>query len=311
MFKKFKKFMAVVCASLVVTTTVPVLSPATNAAVSPDYERTLTKGYPTAKQVRSGNIIFSSAPVCTMYTTMECSVWSIPDSNNSANRVKKVTVDYPVNVYNQVIESPIDGKLYYQTIKGKYIMAKCLTPVMQVPLRQVGTEKMYPWGRTANGATIYENVAMRGATGEGWPQYMVDVIQNSGVTDSMTDYEKAVQLARYLSYLISYDYSHVNGSADYTTKGALTTHLVVCQGYANAYSNLLYMLGIESYYVRGQANGGNHGWNKLVIDGVEYYTDVTWNSCLRSDQYLMITFEQMSWDHYYKENRGRNFGDTW
>lgn len=265
----------------------------------------------TKKQAASGKILFSNAEAVKMYTLQECSIWSSPNSNDPACRVKKVPAAYEVTVYAQKFTSPLDNKVYYQTIKGKFVLAKCLMPMVSEGIKLCGSDLMYAWGKTPSGATIYESVEMYGKQGAGWPQYMIDELSKSGINDSMSDYEKAVTVAKYLQKLISYDYSPQEGSAVHTTKTALTQRKAVCQGYANAYSNLMRMCGIECNYVRGTANGGNHGWNKLVIDGVEYYTDVTWNSCLNNTRYLMISFEAMSSDHLYKENRGRNMGDTW
>lgn len=60
-------------------------------------------------------------------TLMECSVWSAP-ATVGANRVKKIPAGYPVTVYtNKVYYSTTgDGKTFYKTVKGSYILCKCL-----------------------------------------------------------------------------------------------------------------------------------------------------------------------------------------
>lgn len=313
MLNKMKRMIAVLCATFVVSIGVSVTTQSASASMGLEYEVNSSQTVPTItqKQADSGAIIYPNEPTVTMITNMECSVWYKPNTNIQENRVKKVPQDYQVTVYAKRFISPYDGKTYYQTIKGKFILAKCLSATQGSAVKTVGGKQMYVWGYSSNGTEIYEDVNLMGKAGCGWPDYMVAVINNCGVTPQMSDYDKAVTLARYLAGYISYDYYSQFGWSDYTTEGALKNRSVVCSGYANAYSNLLYMLGIESYYVRGTANGGSHGWNKVVINGVEYYTDVTWNSCLRSDRYMMITFEQMSADHYYKENCGRTYADEW
>lgn len=298
----------VVFISAMMFTCMPLMA---NAEISSAYVPSEYVPSCSTRQATSGKIIFSNAATQRMYTVQECSVWSAPNSADSKCRVKKVPAAYEVTVYGQKFISPFDNKEYYQTVKGKFILAKCLTPILGDGFRMCGTDKMYAWGRTASGATIYENVALYGTAGAGWPQYLIDELSKSGINDNMSDYEKAVTVAKYLQHLVSYDYTDQTGFAAHTTMGALQNRLAVCQGYANAYSNMMRMCGIECNYVRGTANGGNHGWNKLIIGGVEYYTDVTWNSCLNNQRYLMISFDQMSQDHLYKENRGRTMGDNW
>ncbi|MBQ0043233.1 MAG: hypothetical protein KBS85_07980, partial [Lachnospiraceae bacterium] len=58
-------------------------------------------------------------------TTMECSVWSKP-STEEKYRVKKIPAGYQVTVYTTPVDSiKGDGKKYYQTVKGSYILCKC------------------------------------------------------------------------------------------------------------------------------------------------------------------------------------------
>lgn len=221
-------------------------------------------------------------------TTMACSVWSAP-ATLEENRVKSVSAGYSVTVYPDVIQSTAgDGKTFYRTVKGNYILCKCFdAPAVQT--KQVGDFTMYVWGYTTNGTPLYDVV---GSTG--WPQYMVDALNDSGVTSDMGDYDKAVTVARYLAKRISYDYENCDGI---TTYRALHRNKAVCQGYANTYSELMYILGVECYYINGCVSKGFHGWNAVIIDGVEYYSDITWNSCLGTDQYLMISAETMAYDH--------------
>lgn len=173
------------------------------------------------------------------------------------------------------------------------------TPFPAVTTRQVGKYEMYVWGYTANGTPIYDVVTST----SGWPQYMVDALSDSGVTPEMSDYDKAVTLAKYLARRISYDYNTYDYSIleskqlPYTTYFALHNNRAICQGYANTYSQLMYMLGIECYYVDGAVPQGMHGWNRVVINNISYYNDITWNSCLGSDAYLMLDYNTMSIDH--------------
>lgn len=71
-----------------------------------------------------------AAEVLTKTTTMECSVWSAPNTAEQY-RVKKIPAGYNVTVYPEVVESTAgDGKTFYQTSKGCYILCKCFEGVV-------------------------------------------------------------------------------------------------------------------------------------------------------------------------------------
>ena len=68
-------------------------------------------------------------------TTMECTIWAAP-ATIEENRVKKIPVGWNVTIIPVVVDSTIgDGKTFYQTAKGSYILCKCcdgneITPVV-------------------------------------------------------------------------------------------------------------------------------------------------------------------------------------
>ncbi|MBQ8164498.1 MAG: hypothetical protein IJZ94_01595 [Clostridia bacterium] len=62
----------------------------------------------------------------------------------------------------------------------------------------------------------------------------------------------------------------------HTIYGCLVNKVCVCDGYAKTFQLIMIMLGIECEYVEGDAGGG-HAWNYVVIEGEEYWMDVTWD----------------------------------
>lgn len=61
----------------------------------------------------------------TFITTQECSIWSRPNTSEEY-RVKKIPAGHSVTVYMDVIPSERgDGKTFYKTAKGCYILCKC------------------------------------------------------------------------------------------------------------------------------------------------------------------------------------------
>lgn len=127
----------------------------------------------------------------------------------------------------------------------------------------------------------------------------------AGISLNDDDYEKAKYVFETLIDRVDYR----QGSRD--NQNILSVFLygeTVCQGYADAAQYLLQNLGISSTVVIGNADGGNHAWNMVRLDGNYYYMDVTWgNSKYHSAEeeekkhvnyaYLNTTLEDISKSH--------------
>lgn len=134
-------------------------------------------------------------------------------------------------------------------------------------------------------------------------QEYINYIISTVVTPELSDIEVAIKMNDFLCAYAEYD----NSYSIYTTLGLLENQRGVCQAYANAYWRLMNAAGIPCDYVSGYALGGSHAWNRVLIDGVYYYVDVTWNdSCY--NQYLLLSYEEMSWTHVETQiNRYREY----
>lgn len=51
----------------------------------------------------------------------------------------------------------------------------------------------------------------------------------------------------------------------------------VCAGYSRAFQYIMQKLDIPCYFCSGYANGGNHAWNIVKIDGEYYNVDISWD----------------------------------
>lgn len=105
------------------------------------------------------------------------------------------------------------------------------------------------------------------------------------ITPDMDDFAKVRAVNQYLCDHMTYDINY------YTTRDALILGRGRCQGYANAFKNLMNTLGIPTDYVRGYVAGeGNstHAWNRVLIGGTYYYVDVTWNDSTGANSYLLL-----------------------
>lgn len=114
--------------------------------------------------------------------------------------------------------------------------------------------------------------------------------------------EKALVLHDRLAVYNEYDLS-LNAPYTHEMVGAFVYRTSVCEGYAQAYSYLLDHVGIPNYYCRSALL--NHGWNIVLIDGVEYHVDVTWDDPVKDrfgrvkhDNFLRSSAGMLETDHH-------------
>lgn len=107
-----------------------------------------------------------------------------------------------------------------------------------------------------------------------------------------SELERAAAAYNYL-YHASYDPTYHDNSV-YTM---VTQQSSACQGYAATYYALCHALGLECDMI----TGGGHAWNRVLIDGVWQYVDVTWDSMNQSSRYFMISENAMNADHTPEE----------
>lgn len=107
-----------------------------------------------------------------------------------------------------------------------------------------------------------------------------------------SDEYKLWQIANCISDMMTYDLNGIN-----------VLHGINGYGKCTVYTMLFYKmaarLGYEVYYCTGYASGGNHAWNMVVLDGVEYYYDITWY-----DDDIMYNYKYLhnkdAWGREYK-----------
>ncbi len=122
------------------------------------------------------------------------------------------------------------------------------------------------------------------------------VAENEGKTDR----EKLEAYRETICGLVTYNYAAANGIADgsvsygdpwqmiYVFDGDEETN-VVCEGYSKAFQYLCDMSDFDSvvcYAVTGRLDGGDHMWNIVTLDGVNYFCDVTNSDVLKTDLFF-------------------------
>ena len=140
---------------------------------------------------------------------------------------------------------------------------------------------------------------------------VLDEILRTQITDGMTDYEKELALHDYLVTHCIYSEDVVQQTENdiYRAYGALVNQDAVCNGYAEAMQLLLLCAGINTRFVIGTADGVDHAWNLVELDGKWYHLDTTWDDP-KPDQgentvhpYFNVTDAVMEQNHTWdKEN---------
>lgn len=161
-------------------------------------------------------------------------------------------------------------------------------------------------------------VPVAGSVAERLYELAKDVCRNY-IDDDMTDYEKVHTIYDWLGKNVVYDYNIVQemagispGSSRYDKfysydsfylEGVLENGVAVCNGIAKTFVLLCGIEGITAVKVNGQANGGAHAWNKVLINEKWYIVDSTWsnqkstgNKEAFTHDYLFITTSESASD---------------
>jgi hypothetical protein len=133
-------------------------------------------------------------------------------------------------------------------------------------------------------------------------------VMTACVQDGMSDFDKEVAIHDYLiiNGAFAQDYKETSQHGDesvYKAYGALVDKIAVCNGYAEAMYLLLNACDIECQMVVGKADGSDHAWNIVRLDGDWYQVDATWDDPtpdregVAQRDYLNLTDAQMSDSH--------------
>ena len=122
----------------------------------------------------------------------------------------------------------------------------------------------------------------------------------SQIPAAATAYEKEVFLHDRLIDICDYDDNALRKTGDslkysdsYNAYGAIVNGAAVCQGYAEAYSCLLALAGVNNTVITGE----DHVWNAVQLDSEWYNADVTWDDTTGSSRYLNMPDAKFSAEH--------------
>ena len=119
--------------------------------------------------------------------------------------------------------------------------------------------------------------------------------------DEMSDYEKVLGILSFMSY-INYDYDSLNaGKTVDDAYTALVEGRATCVGFANAFSFLATIAGVENKIAWGEYRNDNHGtWSRYVESGMKQ-SRRTWSLILRMMQSKTLILQTE--DHFFQEQQ--------
>ncbi len=145
-----------------------------------------------------------------------------------------------------------------------------------------------------------------------------------GVTQSSSDYEKALAIYRYITANFTYDYDYydiIEGNNtdstvydyryDYPEPKNVNLLLMsgkgVCHNVAETYQALCILFGLRCYYIDGVSGRGvGHAWNMVELDGQWYLCDATWDLQRTPDTYIYFLLSDAEMNLNHTPNSGRN-----
>lgn len=123
---------------------------------------------------------------------------------------------------------------------------------------------------------------------------------------NMSEFERELYIHDYLVKNCVYKEKADDNDNRYTIYGCLVEQSAVCEGYKNAFQQLLAYCGIKSYGVSGSLDDSDnvdHVWNAVRINGKYYHTDVTWDDAedIVMYDYFNLTTKEIKHTHSIAE----------
>lgn len=112
------------------------------------------------------------------------------------------------------------------------------------------------------------------------------LVEQLGLKNDMSDYEKITTIYDYICSNITYDYDHRDDLAyglQWTAYAAVVNKTAVCQGYATLLYRLALEAGMDCRIITGmsinpEGQPERHAWNMVKVDNLYYYLDSTWDA---------------------------------
>ena len=171
-----------------------------------------------------------------------------------------------------------------------------------------GTDKAALWNQYKTQG-VYQGRQAAGTTLNANAKLLIIQVAQAITTPNMTAEQKIRAVHDWMINYANYDTTYAEVSQ--TVEGFMYNRTAVCAGYAKTFEYFMTVLGIPCETITGYANGGDHAWNRVAVNGVWLYIDVTWDDPIYtvngvrrdklSHEYYLIPEARMNSDHYPQE----------
>ena len=99
-----------------------------------------------------------------------------------------------------------------------------------------------------------------------------------GILEEARKQGSKLAMEKYIHDYLVQNVQYQRNGVDQSAYSAIVSRQTVCAGFARAFKYFMDQLGIPTYVVSGQLEGGEHSWNLVNLDGRWYNVDVTSDS---------------------------------
>lgn len=121
-----------------------------------------------------------------------------------------------------------------------------------------------------------------------------EILDSFHFTKNTSDFEKFLTIYNYIYNNVKYDEVHKKSENNHlktTAYSALFYKTAVCQGYCVLMYRMLREVGINTRIITGMAlyedREEYHSWNIVMLDGMYYNIDITWDKQSENEDYFL------------------------
>lgn len=111
------------------------------------------------------------------------------------------------------------------------------------------------------------------------------VLNKLNIPEGSTDEQKVRLIHDFIVSNFDYDFTYNTSGVTNLSEAVANGSKMMCGGYSRLFNKLCNQYGLESVSVLGLAQGQNHMWNKVKVNGEWKYIDVTWDDAMSSNQW--------------------------
>jgi len=277
----------------------------------------LRRAIPLKKIGKKLRIIILLCIIITAFCTSPVLRQNVYAANDIADTVQTLQDKVSAAMYSRLTTYTVDYTGNLSTIQAD--ISKVINNIYDADDYMHYTTKSYSYSCTQSGsiATLKFSFSywITAAQADFVTATVNDVLAQI-ITADMNDFQKEKAIHDWIVTRVAYDTSLVQHS-DYAA--LVSPYKTVCQGYALLGYKMLNQVGIQTRILEGTAGNQAHAWNEVLLDGIWYHLDPTWDDPVPDVQgrvtynYYNLTDDQIMVNHKWTKSypsADKPFSDT-